>query len=88
MAGRNGKAGRVLAGLLGLFVALAMFSNSLKALAQALRLRAALSANPGLHLEVKEAFLTFALELTLGLAAGWWGISKFRRRKLEAGEAQ
>jgi hypothetical protein len=88
MAGRNVKAGRALAGLSGLFVALAMFSNSLKALAQALRLRAGLSANPGLHLEAKEAFITFALELTLGLAAGWWGISTFRRPKPDAGKAQ
>lgn len=88
MAGRNGKAGRVLAGLFGLFVALAMLSNSLKVLAQALHLRAALSANPGLHLEVKEAFTTFALELMLGLAAGWWGISKFRRPKLDTDASQ
>ena len=76
--------GRVLAGLLGLFMSVGLLANSLKALAQALRLRAALPNNPGLHLEVKEGFITFALELTFGLALGWWGISKLRRRKPDA----
>lgn len=88
MAGRNNGIGRVLAGLFGLFVAVGLLANSLKALAQALRLRAALPNNPGLHLEVKEAFITFALELTFGLALGWWGISKFRRRKPGAAVVQ
>ena len=88
MAGRNNSIGRVLAGLFGLFVAVGLLANSLKALAQALRLRAALPNNPGLHLEVKEAFITFALELTFGLALGWWGISKFRRRKPGAAVVQ
>ena len=88
MAGRTNSIGRVLAGLFGLFVAVGLLANSLKALAQALRLRAALPNNPGLHLEVKEAFITFALELTFGLALGWWGISKFRRRKPGAAVVQ
>ena len=88
MAGRNNGIGRVLAGLFGLFVAVGLLANSLKALAQALRLRAALPNNPGLHLEMKEAFITFALELTFGLALGWWGISKFRRRKPGAAVVQ
>ena len=88
MAGRNNGIGRVLAGLFGLFVAVGLLANSLKALAQALRLRAALPNNPGLHLEVKEAFITFALELAFGLALGWWGISKFRRRKPGAAVVQ
>ena len=88
MAGRNNGIGRVLAGLFGLFVAVGLLANSLKALAQALRLRAALPNNPGLHLEVKEALITFALELTFGLALGWWGISKFRRRKPGAAVVQ
>ena len=88
MAGRNNGIGRVLAGLFGLFVAVGLLANSLKALAQALRLRAALPNNPGLHLEVKEAFITFALELTFGLALGWWDISKFRRRKPGAAVVQ
>ena len=88
MAGRNNSIGRVLAGLFGLFMAVGLLANSLKALAQALRLRTALPNNPDLHLEAKEAFITFALELTFGLALGWWGISKFRRRKPGAAVVQ
>ncbi|MBO2011641.1 hypothetical protein J4E00_21430 [Siccationidurans soli] len=88
MAGRNVKAERVLAGLFGLFLAAGMLLNSLRTLVQALHLRAALSDNPGLHLEVKEAFITFALELIFGLALGWWGVSKFRRRKPDADAVQ
>ncbi|MDO7846298.1 hypothetical protein Q5H92_08025 [Hymenobacter sp. M29] len=87
MAGRNGKPGRILVGLFGLVLGLAMLSKSLLALVQALELRAALPNNPGLHLEVKEAFVTFALELTLGLFLGWWGVSKFRRQP-PVGEVQ
>ncbi|MDQ2770159.1 MAG: hypothetical protein M3Y54_06635 [Bacteroidota bacterium] len=60
-------------------MAVGMVSKSLGALGLALRLRAALPDNPGRHLEVQEAFLSFALGLTIGLAFGWWGISKFRR---------
>ncbi|MBD2722238.1 hypothetical protein [Hymenobacter armeniacus] len=82
MAGRTNKAGRVLAGLFGLCLAIGMLSKSLQVLAGALQLRAALPNNPGLHLEVKEAFVTFALELTFGLFLGWWGILKFRQPRL------
>ncbi|MDO7851537.1 hypothetical protein [Hymenobacter convexus] len=57
-----------------------MLTKSLQVLGEAIRLRAALPSNPGLHPEVKEAFITFALELTFGLFLGWWGISKFRRQ--------
>jgi len=65
-----------------------MLINSLRMLGKALRLRAALPSNPGLHLEVKETFLAFALTLTLALALGWWGIGKFRRRKPETPAAE
>ncbi|MFD2720588.1 hypothetical protein ACFST9_17840 [Hymenobacter monticola] len=88
MAGRNVKAQRILAGLFGLFMALGMLTKSLGALGQALQLRAALPNNPGLHLEVKEAFFTFMFTLIIALALGWWGISKFRRRKPETQAAE
>ena len=78
--------GRVLAGLLGFLLAFGMISKSLGMLALALRLRASLPGNPGGHLEVQEAFITFALELTAGLALGWWGISKFRRPPIGDGQ--
>lgn len=81
MPGRNAKAERILAGLFGLFVGLGMLTKSIQALARALQLRAALPNNPGLHPEVKEAFITFALTLTFALALGWWGIGKFQQRK-------
>ena len=83
MAGRSRKAERILAGLFGLFTSLGILSKSGAALAQALRLRAALPGNPGGHLEVQEAFITCAVSLTIGLAFGWWGISKFRRPATE-----
>ena len=81
MAGRTGKAGRLLAGLVGLLLAVVVLAKSLAVLAQALRLRATLPEHPGRHLEVKEAFITCALELVLGAALGWWAVSKFRRPK-------
>jgi hypothetical protein len=56
-----------------------MLTKSVQVLGQALHLRAALPSTPGLHPEVKEAFVTFALELTFGLFLAWWGISKLRR---------
>jgi hypothetical protein len=46
-----------------------------------LQLRAALPNNPGLHLEVKEAFFTFMFTLIGALALGWWGVSKFWQPK-------
>lgn len=75
------KAERILAGLFGVFMSVCLLVKSLQLLVQALQLRAALADNPGLHLEVKEAFFTFLFELLFGLALGWWGISKFRRPK-------
>jgi hypothetical protein len=81
VARSNGKAGRILAGLFGLFLSLSLLAKSLQALALALQLRAALPNNPGLHLEVKEAFFTFMFTLIGALALGWWGVSKFWQPK-------
>lgn len=69
-------------------MSLGMLTKSVAALGLALQLWAALPSNPGLHPEVKEAFFTFMFTPILALAFGWWGVSKFRRRKPDTGGAR